>query len=282
MPSTSLERLPLAGSDASIPALGLGTWQSCGDQCLQAVRWALEAGYRHLDTAARYGNEAEVGEALRHSGLPRVDYFVTTKVWHTELAAGAVRRSVESSLRRLGLDEVDLLLVHWPSASIPIAETMGALCEAKRAGLTRHIGVSNFPVALLEQAVAASSEPVAVNQCEYHPYLDQSKLISACRSLGIVFAAYSPLGSGALLSDPVIRQIATKIGRTPAQVILRWHVQQNVCAIPKSSDRLRVQQNVDVFGFSLTDDEMAAIFSLARPDGRGVNPAWAPTWDGRA
>ncbi|MBW8837445.1 MAG: aldo/keto reductase, partial [Burkholderia sp.] len=166
---------------ARLPAIGLGTWRSTHDEGVQAVRAALAAGYRHIDTAARYENEQAVGQALAASGLPRDEVIVTTKVWHTELRAADFRRAAEASVARLGLDHVDLLLVHWPNPDVPLEETIGALCDAQRSGLTRHIGVSNFPAALLDRAVALASVPLAANQCEYHPYLDQTRVLDACR-----------------------------------------------------------------------------------------------------
>ncbi|MDJ1157243.1 aldo/keto reductase [Chelatococcus sp. SYSU_G07232] len=265
---------------AAIPAIGLGTWAARDEDCIQAVSWALEAGYRHIDTAAAYENEHAVGQALRASGLPRSDLFVTTKVWYTDIADGSLQKSAEASLRRLGLDHVDLLLIHWPNQAIPLRDSMRALCDAKRKGLTRHIGVSNFPVALLEEAVAVADEPLVANQCEYQPRLDQSKVLEACRRHGLAFTSYSPIGRGELLGEPAIRRIAEQHGRTPAQIVLRWHVQQpGVIAIPKSANRRRIAENIALFDFALSDEEMAAISSLARPDGRMIDPAWAPRWD---
>jgi diketogulonate reductase-like aldo/keto reductase len=265
---------------AAIPAIGLGTWPMKGAEAAGAVAHALETGYRALDTAAMYGNEDAVGEGLRASGLPRADVFVTTKVWYTDLAPGALQRSAEASLKRLGLDAVDLLLIHWPNADIPLEGSIAALCDAKRRGLAMHIGVSNFPVALLDRAVALATEPLVANQCEYHPHLDQTKVIAACRRHGLAFLSYAPIGKGAVLDEPVVRDIADRQRRTPAQVVLRWHVQQDgVAAIPKSANPRRIAENLDAFGFALSDDEMAAISSLARPDGRMVAPGWSPAWD---
>jgi diketogulonate reductase-like aldo/keto reductase len=265
---------------AAIPAIGLGTWPMKGAEAAGAVAHALEAGYRALDTAAMYGNEDAVGEGLRASGVPRAHVFITTKVWYTDVAPGALQRSAEASLKRLGLDPVDLLLIHWPNADIPLEGSIAALCDAKRRGLARHVGVSNFPVALLDRAVALATEPLVANQCEYHPHLDQKKVIAACRRHGLAFLSYAPIGKGAVLDEPVVRDIAARQGRTPAQVVLRWHVQQDgVAAIPKSANPRRIAENLDVFGFALSDDEMAAISGLARPDGRMVAPGWSPAWD---
>jgi diketogulonate reductase-like aldo/keto reductase len=265
---------------AAIPAIGLGTWQLSGEACAEAVRHALKAGYRHIDTAAMYGNEEAVGQGLKSSGLPRDTVFVTTKVWYEDIRRGNLERSAEASLNRLGLARVDLLLIHWPNRDVPLAESIGALCNAKRNGLALHVGVSNFPVALMRQALAHASEPLVANQCEYHPYLDQSPVIAECRKSGLAFTSYSPLGKGSTAAEPVIQEIAARHRKTPAQVVLRWHVQQpGVVAIPKSGNAERIAQNLDVFDFTLEEDEMSRIFALARPGGRLINPGWSPDWD---
>jgi diketogulonate reductase-like aldo/keto reductase len=270
----------IEANGASIPVLGLGTWRSTHDAGIRAVRAALEAGYRHIDTAARYENEQAVGRGLSQSGIARDQVFITTKVWHTELRDGALQRAAANSVARLGLDHVDLLLIHWPNPHIPLEETVGALCDAQRRGLTRHIGVSNFPVALLERAVALSSLPLVANQCEYHPHLDQTKLIAVCRRYGIALISHTPLGSGRLLSDSLITGLARVYGKTPAQIILRWHIQQpGVAAIPKSSDPARIAQNLKLFDFELDPVDMSNISALARTDGRVSQAAWQPKWD---
>jgi diketogulonate reductase-like aldo/keto reductase len=270
----------IEANGARIPRIGLGTWRSTHEEGVCAVCAALEAGYRHIDTAARYENEHAVGQALAMSGLPRDEVFVTTKVWHTELRAADFRRAAEASVARLGLDHVDLLLVHWPNPEVPLEETIGALCEAQRSGLTRHIGVSNFPVALLDRAVALASVPLAANQCEYHPYLDQTQVLDACRRHGIALIAHTPLGSGSLLADPVIAQVAREHGRKPAQIILRWLMQQpGVAAIPKSSNPARIGENLAVFDFELDASAMSRISALAHTDGRVSKAAWHPVWD---
>jgi diketogulonate reductase-like aldo/keto reductase len=265
---------------ARIPAIGLGTWQMAGAECVRAVTSALKIGYRHLDTAAMYGNEAEVGEGLRASGIDRGDVFVTTKVWWDSLADGALQASAERSLKSLGLDTIDLLLIHWPNPRVSIAECVGALCETKRRGLARHIGVANFPVKLLEEAVAVATEPLVCNQFESHPRLNQSKLMSACRKHGMAVVSYCPIGKGEVLGLDVIKEIAAARGRTTAQIVLRWQTQRpGVVAIPKSANAGRQAENLDVFGFSLSDDEMARIDKLARPGGRILDPAFSPDWD---
>jgi diketogulonate reductase-like aldo/keto reductase len=265
---------------AAIPAIGLGTWPMKGEEAARAVARALETGYRAVDTAAMYGNEDAVGEGLRAAGVPRADVFVTTKVWYTDLAPGALQRSAEASLKRLGLEQVDLLLIHWPNPDIPLEGSIAALCDAKRHGLARHVGVSNFPVALLERAVSLATEPLVANQCEYHPHLDQTKLLAACRRHGLAFLSYAPIGKGAVLENAAVRAVAARHGRTPAQVVLRWHVQQDgVAAIPKSANPQRIAENLDVFGFTLSEEDMRAVSGLAQPDGRMVAPGWSPSWD---
>ncbi len=276
-----MTKAPLVHANgAAIPAIGLGTWRLAGDEGTQAVRWAIEAGYRHIDTAAMYGNEEAVGAGIRAGGVPRDEIFVTTKVWHDSLAPGDLERSAEASLKRLRLEYVDLLLIHWPNLDIPLRGSIDALCRAKRVGLARHIGVANFTVALLEEAVALASEPLVTNQCEYHPFLSQERVLAACRRHSLSFTSYCPIGRAAVISEPVIAEIAARHGKTPAQVVLRWHVQQpGVIAIPKSGNRNRIAENIAVFDFTLTDDEMRCISSLARPEGRMISPTFAPAWD---
>jgi diketogulonate reductase-like aldo/keto reductase len=266
---------------AAIPSLGFGTWAARGSECAEAVSFALECGYRHIDTAAVYGNEEAVGEGLRASGVKRSDVFLTTKVGTDDIDDGKLQGSLEASLRRLRLDEVDLALIHWPNPRIPLKRSIAALGKAKRQGLAKHIGVSNFTVALLAEAVELADEPIVANQCEYHPRLDQSKLIRACSERGLAFTSYCPLGrAGDILTEPKIRDIARRHRKTPAQVLLRWQVQQpGVVAIPKSSNRERIAENIAIFDFQLSDEEMRTLFGLAAPNGRIVSPAWAPAWD---
>jgi len=258
---------------AIVPAVGFGTSPMTGGMSPDTVAAALAAGYRHIDTARKYGTEQAVGEAMRTSHVPRSDIFLTTKVSHENLRPDDFARSVDQSLAALGVDYVDLLLVHWPNPQIPLAETMPALAKAKRDGLTRHIGVANFNIALLDQAIRLCPEPLAVLQAEYHPYLDQSKLLAAVRARGLVYVAYCPLGRGRLFGDPVLTGIAERHGRSVAQVALRWLLQQNVASIPFSSNPQRIADNYNVFDFTLTEDEMQRISALKRADGRVANPA---------
>jgi 2,5-diketo-D-gluconate reductase B len=257
---------------AAIPTIGFGTSPLTGGLSVETVVAALKAGYRHIDTARKYGTERAVGEAMRASGVARKDIFLTTKVSHERLRAGDFAKSVDESLAALKVDYVDLLMVHWPNPDIALAETMPALAKAKRQGLARHIGVANFNVALLDQAIRFCPEPLVALQAEYHPYLDQSKLLAAARARGLVFVAYCPLGRGRLFSDPLLGEIAQARGRSVAQVALRWLMQQDVAAIPFSSKAQRIADNFNVFAFTLSDDEMKRISALKRSDGRIANP----------
>jgi diketogulonate reductase-like aldo/keto reductase len=264
---------------ARIPALGLGTWELSGRTCARVVEQALRFGYRHIDTAQVYENEREVGDGLRASGVRRDDVFVTTKVWTNHFAPNDLERSVKESLARLRLPSVDLLLLHWPNSHVPLAETLGALSHAKRMGLTRHIGVSNFTVALIEQAVALSPEPLACNQVEYHPYLDQAKVRAACDLHGLALVAYSPIARGCIKTDATLTEIGRAHGKSPAQVCLRWLVQQNVAAIPRTSRIERLSENFEIFDFELSIEEMSRIAGLAHAKGRLTDFGFAPKWD---
>lgn len=269
----------IEANGARIPQIGLGTWQLQGAVLAGAVSAAAEAGYRHFDGAPRYENEADLGQALRATGLARDDYFLTTKVWYTELAPKSLIASAKASLARLGMERVDLLLIHWPNPDIPLTDTLGALCDAQDEGLARHIGVSNFPAPMLEEAVRLSRLPLVANQCEYHPRLDQNALIETCRRNGLAFVSYAPLGRGEMLKDETVTSIARAHDRSPAQILLRWHLQQGVVAIPRSGNPGRVRRNLAVTDFELTEEEMDRLSGLAVPDGRGTDPAWAPDWD---
>jgi 2,5-diketo-D-gluconate reductase B len=277
----SPENIPvLTAHGCAMPQIGFGTSQ-LGD-CADLVATALKLGYRHIDTAWKYGSEKGVGAGIRTSGVPRREIFLVTKVSHENLRAADFARSVDESLKNLQVDYVDMLHVHWPTVDkIPLAETMGALARAKRQGLARHIGVANFNIALLEEARHTCPEPLVTVQAEYHPYLDQGKVLDYCRRHGMIFTAYCPLARGRLFQDPVLADIAQAKGKTIAQVVLRWIIQQgNIAPIPRSSNPERIAQNLDVFNFTLTADEMKRIHALARPDGRIANPAGrAPAWD---
>ena len=277
----SAQTIPnLVSNGAKIPAIGFGTSQ-LGD-CTDVIAKALELGYRHIDTAWKYGSEKGVGKGIKASGVPRADIFLVTKVSHEYLRAADFARSVEESLENLQVDYVDMLHVHWPTIdNIPLAETMEALAQAKRDGKTRHIGVANFNIALVEEALRLCPEPLSTLQAEYHPYLDQSKVLAACRRWGLVFTSYCPLARGRLFNDPVLGEIARNKGKTIAQIALRWQMQQgNISAIPRSSNPKHMAESLQVFDFELTQDEMQRIFALKKPDGRIANPKGrAPAWD---
>jgi 2,5-diketo-D-gluconate reductase B len=264
---------------AEIPVIGFGT-SGLGKSAAEIVAIALRLGYRHIDTARKYGTERGVGDGIRASGVPREEIFLTTKVSHESLRPADFARSVETSLSELQVDYIDLLLIHWPNRQIPVAECMAPLVAAKREGLARHIGVANFTVKLLEEAIRASAEPLVTNQVECHPYLDQTKMIVTLRRHGMALTAHCPLGRGRLIGDPVLSAIAHERKKTLAQIALRWLIQQEiVAAIPRSSRPERIAENLDVFDFRLTADEMDRISALARPDGRVANPAFSPVWD---
>jgi diketogulonate reductase-like aldo/keto reductase len=256
---------------ARIPLLGLGTWDLRGKNCTRMVDEALRLGYRHIDTAAMYRNEDAVGEGLRASGVPRDDVFITTKVWSSDLRARDFERSAHDSLKNLELDSVDLLLIHWPNASIPLRETVGALCKMKREGVARHVGVSNFDVALIAEAMRLSTEPLVNNQIELHPFLDQSQTIAASRKAGMSVTAYSPVARGKVMRDAVLARVAKAHGRSPAQISLRYLVQQDIIVIPKTSRPERLKENAAIFDFQLTPAEMKEIASLASPHGNIVS-----------
>jgi 2,5-diketo-D-gluconate reductase B len=266
---------------ARIPLLGLGTWQLRGRACARVVEQALRLGYRHIDTAEIYDNEAAVGEGLHASGVKRSEVFVTTKIWPAHFAPRELERAARECLVRLRLSEVDLLLLHWPNPQIPLAETLGALCKVKRDGLARHIGVSNFTVALIEQALHAASEPLVCDQVECHPFLDQSKVIAACREHGMAVIAYSPIAQGNARNDQVLARVGAAHKKTAAQVCLRFLVQQHIVVIPRTSKVERLAENAAIFDFALSEAEMAEIAGLAHREGRLLEWAYSgqPNWD---
>jgi diketogulonate reductase-like aldo/keto reductase len=266
---------------ARIPLLGLGTWDLQGRTCARVVEQALRLGYRHIDTAQMYDNEREVGEGLRASGVRRNEVFVTTKIWPSHFAPRDFERSAKECLVRLRLSEVDLLLLHWPNPNIPLSETIGALCKVKREGLARHVGISNFTVALVDEAVRLTTEPLVCNQFECHPFLEQSKVIKATRAHGMAVVAYSPIARGEATHDPVLSEIGKAHGKSAVQVCLRWLVQQDIAVIPRTAKVERLSTNAAIFDFALSDDEMERIRALANPHGRVVNYSYsgAPKWD---
>jgi len=271
----------LKAHGVEMPAIGCGTLFPEPESAAPLVAAAIECGYRHIDTARKYGSEEAVGEGIRSSGIAREELFITTKVTEEDAKADDFARSVDTSLKAIGVDYVDLLLIHWPQPKVPMEETLGALAKAKRDGLARHVGVSNFTVALLDQAVKLSSEPLVTDQIEYHAYIRQDKVLAACRKYGMIVTAHVPLARGKIVNDPVIGEIAKAKGKTTAQVALRWLVQQpNISVVPRTTTRERLVENLEIFDFSLTDDEMGRISALRDTAMRVVDPAVRrPVWD---
>jgi diketogulonate reductase-like aldo/keto reductase len=258
---------PIALADGNpLPMLGLGVWQvPDGQECVDAVRWALDAGYRHIDTAQAYGNEASVGKALRESGVPREDVFITTKFFPANDDPVA---EAEESLRRLGVDQVDLYIIHWPQGG-PLWAWPG-MERARELGHTRSIGVSNFSASELEQVVGAADSPPVVNQVQFSAREYRRGLLDACLERDVVLEAYSPLGTGRHLSEDAVAAIAERVGRTPAQVLLRWCIQHEVPVIPKSTNRERIETNAQIFDFTLSDEDMAELDALDTTGGTDV------------
>jgi 2,5-diketo-D-gluconate reductase B len=260
-----------------VPVLGFGTWLITGADATEGVRDALEIGYRHIDTARAYENEREVGRGIADSGVPRNEIFLTTKVPHTDAAPELVQRDAEESLERLGVNYVDLLLLHWPNPEVPLEQTLGAMDKLKDDGRVRQIGVSNFPAGQLRQALEMA--PVFTNQVEYHPFLSQERVLDVARSHDALLTAYSPLAHGRVPSDETLRRIGAAHGKTAGQVSLRWLLDQpHVVAIPKASSHDRRAENFDVFDFQLTPEERAEIDALPK-DVRTADPPWAPDWN---
>jgi diketogulonate reductase-like aldo/keto reductase len=241
-----------------IPFLGLGVWQVReGRQCEDAVRWALEAGYRHIDTAQAYGNERSVGRALRGSGVPRKEIFITTKFYPVRKDAEA---EAQRSLERLGVEHLDLYIIHWPEGGSTWA--WDGMQRARERGYARSIGVSNFSIGELDELLAVADMPPVVNQVQFNPFQYRRALLQGCERRGVVIEAYSPLGTGRHLGDDRVRQIADRLGRTPAQVLVRWCLQRDLVVLPKSTHRERIEQNAQVFDFTLSDDDMTAFDAL--------------------
>lgn len=258
----------------SIPQLGFGVFQVPPEEAAEVVTHALRTGYRSIDTAAAYGNEAEVGEAIADSALDRGEVFVTTKLWNGDHGRDTAPRAFRQSLERLGFEYLDLYLIHWPVPSNDrYLETWEALCDLREGGQVHSIGVSNFMVEHLERIIDATGVVPAVNQIELHPQLQQDELREFHREHGIATEAWSPLGRGQLLDDPTVGEIASKHGRTPAQVVLRWHLQLGNIVIPKSVTPSRIEENFEIFGFELSDEEMSAFRELEAGKRVGPDPA---------
>jgi len=264
---------------ARIPTIGLGTMTLKDDVCVQAVKTALQLGYRHLDTAAFYGNEKENGEGLRRSGIKREDVFVTTKVRQENLAPDDFQRSFDQSLLNLQLPSVDLLLIHWNNPNVPFKLSVGALCKAKKDGKAKHIGVANFTTAMLDEAWAVTTEPLVCNQIEMHPFINQDKVLAACNKHGMAVVAYCPIARGKVPGAEALERIGKAHDKSSAQVSLRYLVQRGVVAIPRTATPAHLKQNLDVFDFNLSDAEMTELRKLNATNMRVVNPPHAPKWD---
>jgi diketogulonate reductase-like aldo/keto reductase len=268
-------------SGARIPAIGLGTFRLDDETSPGIVRKAIECGYRHIDTARMYGNEKGVGQGIRDSGIDRDELFVTTKIWWSDIGRSSLVPTAVKALVDLQMEQVDLLLIHWPNPDIPLEESIAALNEARTKGLTKHIGVANFTSTMMDEAQKMSEAPLVCNQVEYHPTLSQDAILAACKRNDMALVAYSPIGQGGdLLQNAEIVRIAEKHGKTPAQVVLRWEIEQDgVAAIPRTSNPDRLAENIDVFDFELTDDDRNLMERMTRLRKRLVNPGFAPKWD---
>jgi 2,5-diketo-D-gluconate reductase B len=257
-----------------IPSLGFGTWELIGKSCFDAVLSALKAGYTHIDTAVMYENENYVGNAIVESGIKREKLFITTKIWFSHLHHADVIKYCRRSLEQLKTEYLDLLLMHWPNRSVPLKETFGAFEELVENKQVRSIGVSNFNIHHLEDALKATSLPISVNQIEFHPYLYQKELLDFCRNNGIVITAYSPLARGKILKDETIKQIASKRNTEPSQIVLAWILSKNCAAIPKASSESHIKSNLIASEISLTDNEIREIDQIQIVN-RTINPGWA-------
>lgn len=264
--------------NTKIPALGFGTWQLKGDTATEMVNVALDAGYRHIDTAQIYKNEEFVGAALKKSSVSRNDIFLTTKVWFDNFRDNFTE-SVEESLTKLGTDDVNLLLLHWPHQELPLDAYLEKLVRVQERGLTEHIGISNFPTKLMREAHGMAPQ-IVTNQVEYHPTLDQSPVLDLAREYGWGVTAYSPIGQGAVLKNDLIREIGEQYGKSPVHVALRWLIQQDgVLAIPRSSSADHVRDNFQIWDFELSVDDMQRIFEKTDKENRIVTPDFGPEWD---
>jgi len=270
----------LAAHGAKMPAIGYGTME-LPQRGPELVAYAIQSGYRLIDTARKYGTEEKVGEGIRASGIARQELWVTTKVTELDAREADFLRSAEMSLKAMQLDYIDLLLVHWPQPKVPFSETLGALAKAKRRGMARHIGISNFTIAMLDEAVRVCPEPLITNQIEYHAYLPQDRMLAALKRHGMILTAYCPMARGKLLDDPVIGEIAKAHGKTIGQVCLRWLIQQPmVAAVPRPLEEKHIREDLDVFDWSLSEDEMRRISALRSRQVRIADPPErAPKWD---
>ena len=271
----------ISAHGAEIPVLGIGTWQLSGRQAAEVVAEGLRLGYRHVDTARMYGNEAEVGAGIRESGVDRDEVFLTTKIWPDDFRRDDLRRAAEDSVRTLGVDRVDLMLLHWPAPDVPLAETVDALSGVVEDGLARFAGVSNFNIRLVEEARAAARVPLVCNQVEFHPFIEQEKLRRWLEDQGMALVAYAPLGKGQIANNEVLARIGARHHASPAQVALAWELSHlNVAAIPKSARPERLAENLRALEIELSHEERAEIAGLTSRDGRMIElEGYAPDWD---
>ena len=277
MAHVTREQAVLTVQGTEVPRIGFGTWQLTGRQGEDGVRDALEIGYRHIDTARMYHNEAQVGAAIADSGVDRGDIFLTTKIFPSDFEPARLKTAAEDSLRKLRTDYVDLLLLHWPTDDVPLEDTLEALGDLQEAGRIRHPGVSNFPAGMLERALGIL--PLLADQVEYHPFLGQDALLQLVAERDVMLTAYSPLARGRVPPDRVLAQIGEEHGKTAGQVALRWLIEQpQVTAVPKASSHDRRVENFDVFDFQLTDSDRERIGALPK-DRRTIDPSWAPDWE---
>ncbi len=278
MPREATQARTVTVQGVEVPKLGYGTWLVEGEDAYDGALDALELGYRHVDTARAYGNEAWVGRALSDSGVPREEIWLTTKVWYEHAEPDLLTRVFHEQLADLQVERVDLLLLHWPAPEVPLRQTLGAMNALREQGLVDHVGVSNFPSELLREAL--DEAPIFCDQVEYHPYLPQGPVMHECREHDLLLTAYSPFAHGHVHDDPELARIGARHGKSAGQVALRWLLDQpNVCTIPKASSHERRAENLDVFDFELDDDERAAIAALSSRHLRTADPDFAPDWD---
>ena len=262
-----------------IPAIGLGTMTLQKEAGIAAISAAIDVGYRHLDTAAVYDTEKETAAAVKASGLKREGFFITTKIRQDDAEPAAFAARLEQCLQNLNVKQVDLLLIHWPSKVVPIKDTIGALCKARKEGKTKHIGLSNFTTALLDEAWSHATEPLACHQIEAHPFLNQDKVIAASKKRGMAIVAYCPIARGKIPGADALDRIGKAHGKTAAQVSLRYLFQLGLVSIPRSTSRAHLKENIEIFDFKLSDAEMAELRKLNSTNMRVVNPPHAPVWD---
>jgi 2,5-diketo-D-gluconate reductase B len=259
-----------------VPALGFGTWTLAGEECTDAVIDAIDIGYRHIDTAQAYGNEEFVGKGIKASGIERTELFITTKVWFTDLEPKIIKQKTQESLEKLQVNQIDLLLIHWPTPGMNLKKIIRTFSSLKSEGSVRGIGVSNFNMTLLEEAMKFGD--IFCNQVEYHPFLNQTRLLEKARNSDMLITAYSPLAKGKAVNNEKLQMIGNRYNKTAAQVILRWLIQQEkVAPIPRSSKHLHRQANFEIFDFELDENEMNSIFALDAND-RQISPEWSPEW----